>query len=293
MVSENISRHWPAPAKLNLMLHITGRRSDGYHLLQTLFQILNFGDELSFEITNNSEITALFKMGDLPAEQNLIIRAARALQQQSGTSLGVKIDLIKRLPLGGGLGGGSSDAATTLVALNHLWGLHLSREQLAEIGLQLGADLPVFIHGHSAWAEGVGELLQPVSLPEPWFVVINPQIEVATGDIFGAKELTRDCPPITIRDLISDDALSAGFGNVCQPIVTERYPVIAEAIKWLNHFEEARLTGTGACLFAAFKSQAEAASVLEQLPEQWSGFIAQGCNRSPLLARLEEATEVL
>jgi len=288
-MSNQISRHWPAPAKLNLMLHITGRRNDGYHLLQTLFQFIDFGDELSFEITDNNEIIALFEMDGVPAEQNLIIRAAIALQQQSGCTQGVKIDLLKRLPMGGGLGGGSSDAATTLVALNYLWGLHLEINELAEIGLQLGADLPVFIHGHSAWAEGVGEQLQPISLPEPWFMVINPQIEVATANIFSAKELTRDCPPITIRDLSSDGVFSTELVNVCQAVVEQRYPDIAKAISWLNQFGEARLTGTGACLFASFKEQSEAATVLAQLPEQWSGFVAQGCNRSPLMQRLEKA----
>lgn len=287
------SRHWPAPAKLNLMLHITGRREDGYHLLQTLFQFIDFGDELSFEVTDSKEITALFEVDGVPTEHNLIIRAARALQHHTGCTQGAKIDLIKRLPMGGGLGGGSSDAATTLVALNHLWGLHLDIEELATIGLNLGADLPVFIHGHSAWAEGVGEQLQPISLPEPWFVVINPQIEVSTGDIFAARELTRDCPPITIRDLISDGAFSSGFGNVCQAVVEARYPEIAEAIKWLKRFGEARLTGTGACLFAPFKSQSEAATVLAQLPKQWQGFVAQGRNSSPLAQRLEEATRAL
>lgn len=289
-MTEQISRHWPAPAKLNLMLHITGRRDDGYHLLQTLFQFIEFADELAFEITDNSEIIALFEMDGVPAEQNLIIRAAKALQRHSGCTLGAKIDLLKRLPMGGGLGGGSSDAATTLVALNHLWNLHLSSAQLAEIGLQLGADLPVFVHGHSAWAEGVGEQLQPVSLPEPWFLVINTQIEVATVDIFAAKELTRDCPPITIRDLISDGVFFTDLDNVCQAVVEERYPDIAKAIRWLNHFGEARLTGTGACLFAPFAEQSEAAAVLAQLPEQWRGFVARGCNRSPLMQRLEKAT---
>jgi len=286
-----ISTNWPAPAKLNLMLHITGQRSDGYHLLQTLFQILDFGDVLSFEVTENSAIVPLFEINGVPSEQNLIIRAAKALQQQTRCNMGARIDLIKRLPMGGGLGGGSSDAATTLVALNHLWGLHLSSQELSSIGLQLGADLPIFIHGHSAWAEGVGEQLQPILLPESWFVVINPQIGVSTGDIFSARELTRDCPPITIRDLISDGVLSTGLSNVCQPIVTERYPAVAEALRWLSHFGDARLTGTGACLFAPFESQSEAATVLAQLPEQWSGFIAQGCNRSPLLQRLDKAAE--
>ena len=284
------SYQWPAPAKLNLMLHITGRRDDGYHLLQTLFQFVEFGDELSFEVTDSDEIIALFEMGSVPAGQNLIIRAAIALQQQTGCTQGARIDLIKRLPMGGGLGGGSSDAATTLIALNHLWGLHLSREKLAEIGLQLGADIPIFIHGHSAWAEGVGEQLKPILLPEPWFLVINPQIEVATANIFSARELTRDCPTITIRDLISDGVFSAGLTNVCQAVVETRYPEIAKAIRWLNHFGEARLTGTGACLFAPFETQMEAEKVLTQLPEQWKGFISRGRNRSPLMQRLEKAT---
>ncbi len=288
-----ISRHWPAPAKLNLMLHITGRRDDGYHLLQTLFQFIEFGDELSFEITDHREIAARFELNGLPTEQNLVIRAARALQHRTGCTMGARIDLIKRLPMGGGLGGGSSDAATTLVALNHLWGVNLDINELAATGLQLGADLPLFIRGHSAWAEGVGEQLQPISLPQPWFVVIDPQIEVATGDIFAAKDLTRDCPPITIRDLISDGVLSSGLSNVCQAVVEARFPEIGAAIKWLKQFGEARLTGTGACLFAPFESQSEAASVLAQLPKRWRGLVARGCNSSPLIERLEVAARVL
>lgn len=273
---------WPAPAKLNLFLHIVGRRADGYHLLQSVFQFLDHGDSLNFSLREDGHIQRQDHLPGLPQEQDLIYRAARLLQQHSQTTLGAEIRLHKRLPMGGGLGGGSSDAATTLVALNQLWNLKLDTAQLATLGLQLGADVPVFIHGQAAWAEGVGEQLTPIELPEPWFVVIIPPIQVATGDIFNAPELTRDCPPITIRDFFS------GLGqNVCQDPVAKRYPDVATALDWLGQHGKAMMTGTGACVFAAFEERNRAEAILTQLPTDWQGFVAQGRNRSPLLKRLE------
>ncbi len=277
------STPWPAPAKLNLFLHITGRREDGYHLLQSVFQFLDHGDAITIEARSDGVIRRLNALAGVTEEQDLVIRAAQALKAAAGgASLGADIRVEKRLPMGGGLGGGSSDAATVLVALNHLWGLGLSEERLAAIGLQLGADVPVFVRGYAAWAEGVGEHLQPVELPEPWFVVIAPAVEVATAAVFGDPELTRDCPPITIRDFLE------GRGtNVCEPLVRRRYPEVDEAMQWLGQYAEPRLTGTGACLFARFDDEVTAREVFSRLPEGWQGFVAQGKNRSPLMLRLE------
>ncbi len=273
---------WPAPAKLNLMLHITGRRADGYHLLQSVFQFLDHGDRLWFEPLADGRILRHDSLRGVPLEQDLIYRAARLLQGHSGTRQGAAIRLEKRLPMGGGLGGGSSDAATTLIALNRIWQLGMGIDQLAALGLQLGADVPVFVRGQAAWAEGVGEALTPLSLPEPWFVVLIPPVQVATGEIFAATELTRDCPAITIRDFL------AGLGeNVCQPVVASRYPAVAEALDWLGQYGQARMTGTGACVFAAFDSATKAQQVLAARPEGWQGFVAQGRNRSPLLERAD------
>jgi 4-diphosphocytidyl-2-C-methyl-D-erythritol kinase len=271
---------WPAPAKLNLFLHITGRRDDGYHSLQTLFQFLDFGDRLAFELRPDG---AIRRMGDVPgvaSEQDLIVRAARLLQLQAGVSVGADIQIDKRLPLGGGLGGGSSDAATTLVALNHLWQVGMEQAQLMELGLQLGADVPVFIHGHAAWAEGVGEQLVDITVDEPWFVVVIPPCHVVTGDIFSDPELKRDCQPITIDGFLSGQGL-----NVCESVVRERYPQVASALEWLSDFGAARMSGTGACVFVAFADRQQAQQVFEQLPPAWGGFIARGLNRSPLLEK--------
>ncbi len=272
---------WPAPAKLNLFLHITGRRDDGYHLLQSVFQFLDYGDELFFNLREDGEIQRLNALPGVPAEQDLVVRAARLLQLETGTSLGADIRVDKKLPMGGGLGGGSSDAATTLVALNQLWALGLDVKRLAELGLALGADVPVFVRGQAAWAEGVGETLTPVTLEEPWFVVIIPPVSVSTAEVFGDSQLTRDCPPITIRDFLS------GRGtNVCEPVVRGHYPQVAEALNWLSPFAPARMTGTGACVFAAFGNESQARDVVSQLPEGWNGFFAKGRNRSPLLDRI-------
>lgn len=275
-------RPWPAPAKLNLFLHITGRRPDGFHLLQTVFQFLDYGDDLYFSLRDDGVVRRRSDLPGVAEEQDLVVRAARLLQRESGCRLGAEIDVVKRLPMGGGLGGGSSDAATTLVALNALWGLGFDAGRLAQLGLGLGADVPVFVHGHAAWAEGVGERLEPVMLPEPWFLVLAPPVSVPTAAVFGAPELTRDCPPITIRDFL------AGLGgNVCEPVVRERFPAVAAALDWLAGYAPARMTGTGCCVFAAFDTEAQAREVERQLPAGWSGFVARGCNRSPLLERLQ------
>lgn len=272
---------WPAPAKLNLFLHITDRRADGFHLLQTVFQFLDYADDLYFTVRTDGAVRRLSELPGVAAEADLVVRAARLLQAETGCRLGADIRVEKRLPMGGGLGGGSSDAATTLVALNVLWQLRLPVERLAGLGLALGADVPVFVRGQAAWAEGVGERLEPVDLPEPWYLVLVPPVNVSTAAVFGAPELTRDCPPITIRDFL------AGIGsNVCEPVVRARFPAVAEALDWLGHFAPARMTGTGCCVFAAFAAESEARQVAAQLPAGWHGFVAQGRNRSPLLGRL-------
>ena len=280
MIPADLPR-WPAPAKLNLFLHITGRREDGYHDLQTVFQLLDFGDELAFAIREDGAIIRGSGPGNVPPEQDLTVRAASHLQVAAGISRGVDIYLEKRLPLGGGLGGGSSDAATTLVALNQLWQCGLTTTQLAGIGRQLGADVPVFVHGHSAWAEGVGERLTPLALPACWYVVLHPPVAVETAALFAAPELTRDCKPITIPDF-----LEAGAGNVFETVSRRRYPEIAEALDWLGQHAKARLTGTGSCVFASFPERQQAEQILSQAPDVFSGFVARGVNQSPLLARL-------
>ena len=271
-----------APAKLNLFLHITGRREDGYHLLQTVFQLLDYGDVLRFRVSDDTAIMAEYQLQGVPIEQDLILRAARLLQSYCGIDQGVHIQLDKRLPMGGGLGGGSSDAATTLLALNYLWGCGLSNAQLAALGLQLGADVPVFVHGQTAWAEGVGQDLQPVDLPEAWYLVLNPQVNVSTAEVFADAQLIRDCPPITIRDFL------AGQGrNVCQPIVTARHPQVMAAIEALSKFAPAMMTGTGACVFARFDSQSAANAAWQELAGTWDGFVARGIQHSPVHTRLQ------
>jgi 4-diphosphocytidyl-2-C-methyl-D-erythritol kinase len=264
------------------MLRIIGRREDGYHLLQTVFQFLDYADQLSFEITPAGEIVRTTPLPGVAAEHDLIIRAARLLQRHSGCKQGAAIAIDKRLPMGGGLGGGSSDAATTLVALNHLWGVGLAVSELAALGGRLGADVPVFVHGRAAWAEGTGDILQPITLPAPWYLVVKPPVAIATAQIFSAEELTRDCAPITIRDFTAGDTT-----NVFVEVVRKRYPVVAEAMDLLEKFGSVRLTGTGACLFLSFASKQRAIATARQLPQQWDLFIAQGLNRSPLYRRLE------
>ena len=274
---------WPAPAKLNLMLHITGRRADGYHELQTVFQFLDLCDELQFNVTANGNICRADGPSFIAAEDDLVVRSARELQKLSGTSHGVDIRVNKRIPAGAGLGGGSSDAATTLHALNRLWGLGFDLDQLAETGLKLGADVPVFVRGFAAFAQGVGERLQPVSLAENWYLVITPDVHVSTAEIFSDPDLTRDCPAIKICDLST-----AGWDNVCVPVVIKRYPEVGKALKLLGAFAEARMSGTGASVFAQFASKQDAVQSLAQLEATadwdhgWQAFICQGRNQSPL-----------
>jgi 4-diphosphocytidyl-2-C-methyl-D-erythritol kinase len=276
----------PAPAKLNLMLHILGRRADGYHDLQTLFQFLDYGDELSFTPRTDGQIRLHPELPGVAHDDNLIVRAARLLQTHSGCSQGADIELIKRLPMGGGIGGGSSDAATALLGLDHLWRTHLGEERLAEIGLSLGADVPVFVRGRAAFAEGIGERLQPVELSEPWFLVIAPQVSVSTAEIFSDPELTRNTPAITVRSL-----LAGGGHNDCQPVVERRYPEVRNALSLLNKFVPARMTGTGACVFGSFPNKGEADRVCRQLPADLPAFVAQGRNISMLHRRLAQLTQ--
>ena len=272
---------WPAPAKLNLMLRIIGRRQDGYHLLQTVFQFLDHSDWLRFDLREDGVIERKGEVAGVAPDADLTVRAARLLQQITGTRRGATVHIAKQLPMGGGLGGGSSDAATVLVALNQYWETGLTLAELAELGLQLGADVPVFVHGQAAWAEGVGEQLTPIALDEPWFTVLIPACPVATGAVFSDPELTRNSPLITIADF----AKGVG-GNDCAAVVYRRYPEVAVAAGWLAQHGAAYLTGTGACVFAAFPEAATARRVLNQLPPGWAGFIAQGRNHSPLHERL-------
>lgn len=267
----------PCPAKLNLFLHILGRRSDGYHQLQTLFQLLDYGDELQVSATNDGAIWLENPLPGVADNDNLIIKAARLLKEHTGCSLGARLAILKRLPMGGGIGGGSSDAASTLLGLNHLWGLNLSLEELAALGRRLGADVPVFVQGRSAWAEGIGEELTPVELPERWFVVLAPKAHVSTAEIFNHKRLTRDSAPITMRAFLEE-----GGRNDCQPLVEELFPDVKDAVGWLTQFSAAQLTGTGGCVFASFASQEQAERVMLERPGQLNGFWAKGVNESPL-----------
>jgi len=276
----------PAPAKLNLMLHILGRRADGYHELQTLFQFLDYGDELSFSLREDGQICLHTDLPGVDHDSNLIVRAARLLQRESGCTLGADIELTKRLPMGGGIGGGSSDAATTLVGLDHLWRLDLGEDRLAELGLALGADVPVFVRGRAAFAEGVGERLQPVDLEEPWFLVLAPQVSVSTAEIFADPELTRNTPAITVRSL-----LAGGSHNDCQPVVERRYPEVRNALSLLNKFVPASMTGTGACVFGSFPNEGEADKVRRQLPASLPSFVARGRNVSMLHRTLKQMAQ--
>lgn len=273
---------WPAPAKLNLFLHIVGRRPDGFHLLQTVFQFLDIGDSIHIAAREDGVIRRLTSLEGVAEEADLTVRAARLLQAAAKISLGADIAVEKRLPMGAGLGGGSSDAATVLVALNHLWNTGLTEDRLAELGLSLGADVPVFVRGRSAWAEGIGERLLPVDLPEPWYVVIVPPCHVSTAEIFGAAELTRNAPPITIAAFLS----GAGI-NVCEAVVQRRYPEVAEALAWLNRHAPARMSGTGAAVFAPCDSEAAARKIVAAAPAAWRAWVTKACNRSPLHHRLQ------
>lgn len=273
---------WPAPAKINLFLHITGRRDDGLHELQTLFQFLEFGDALAFRLRQDGRIERPIGPAAIAQQDDLALRAAYLLQETTGETRGVDIALTKHVPVGGGLGGGSSDAATALVALNHLWQAGLKQAELAALALQLGADVPVFVGGFAAWAEGVGEHLTPAEPREPWYLVVVPPLAIATGEVFSDPELTRNRAPITIRDF-----LSHGGGNDCEPVVRRRFPEVGEALDWLAaNGTTPRLSGTGACVFGAFADEDRARVAYTNLPACWRGFVARGTNRSPLSARM-------
>ena len=277
------SEGWPAPAKLNLMLRITGRRVDGYHELQTVFQFIDIADRLAFRLREDGLIRRSRDLPGVAERDDLVLRAARLLRGRCPGWQGVDIRLDKRLPMGGGLGGGSSDAATVLVALNSLWACGLANDELAGLGLHLGADVPVFVRGHAAWAEGVGEKLQAIALEQPWYLVLVPPVQVSTAEVFQASELTRNSSAITIRAFIAGDRR-----NDCLPVVRKRYPQVAQAIDWLGKYTEAKLTGTGACVFGAFASRAAAEAALGEMPDAWKGLVARGLNTSPLLDRLGE-----
>ncbi|MGM0571596.1 4-(cytidine 5'-diphospho)-2-C-methyl-D-erythritol kinase [Marinobacter sp.] len=276
----------PSPAKLNLFLHITGRRADGYHELQTLFQFLDYGDTLTFHLRDDGLIRLSPELSGVPTEQNLIVRAARCLQEATGTAKGADIHLHKKLPMGGGLGGGSSNAATTLVGLNYLWQTGLSEDQLAELGLALGADVPVFVRGRAALGEGVGEKLTPANPPEDWFIVVKPPVEISTAEIFSDPGLTRNTPRITIAPAFEGDA--SGYRNDCEDVVKRLYPEVKNSLDWLSKFGPARLTGTGACVFGRFPTEAEALKVWAERPTGITGFVARGVNHSPLHTKLTE-----
>ncbi len=266
-----------APAKLNLFLHITGQREDGYHLLQTVFQFLDYADSITLSLRDDGEINRLTELTGVTAENDLVVKTAKLLQKYCDSRFGVDISVDKILPMGGGLGGGSSNAASVLVALNHLWGCGLNQEKLMQLGVQLGADVPVFIFAHSAWAEGVGERLKEVDLPEKWYLVLKPPINVSTAEVFSNSQLRRDCATITIRDFLTGQT-----ENVCEKPVREMYPEVDRALIDLAKFGESRLTGTGACVFVAFDSKEEAEKALIELSEKWDCFVARSMNQTPL-----------
>ncbi len=269
--------HWPAPAKLNLFLHVIGRRADGYHELQTLFQLIDLCDTVAISVREDGQIERPVGPPGVPGETDLTVRAARALQSATGTRLGANLKVHKRIPLGGGLGGGSSDAATTLLGLNELWSCGLSVSELAGLARPLGADVPVFVQGSSAWAEGVGERLTPVTLPAKWYVIVHPGVAVSTREVFQSPELTRNSPLITIRAFFE-----SGGRNDCEPVVRAHAPPVAEALEWLARFAPARLTGTGSCVFSACGSAGDAERLAARVPDRWMSFVARGLNTSPV-----------
>jgi 4-diphosphocytidyl-2-C-methyl-D-erythritol kinase len=284
-VSTPSQRPWPAPAKLNLFLHILGRRPDGYHELQTCFQFVDLCDELSFDVRADGRIRRVTQIAGVAEDADLCVRAARALQSAAACPLGADISVRKRIPMGGGLGGGSSDAATCLVALNHLWNLNWPMERLAALGLKLGADVPVFVHGRAAWAEGVGErltsLYPPLAPLETNYLILKPNVHIATADVFQDIDLTRNSAPITIHGF-----LASGGRNDCLGVVRRRYPEVARALDWLSGFGSARLTGTGACIFLACETLDRGRDIVGKLPPALEAFLARGLNDSPLLERL-------
>ena len=286
----SFSASYAAPAKLNLMLRVVGRRADGYHLLQTVFRFIDFGDSLRFRVRDDGVIARVSEVAGVPPDSDLCVRAARLLQQVTGTALGADIHLEKRLPMGGGLGGGSSDAATTLLALNQLWKTALSRAQLIDLSVKLGADVPVFVFGQNALGEGIGEQLQALDLPPAWYVVLCPPVAVPTASVFAHPDLKRDSKKVTIQGFsgsVADrsdcpDWLVANAGNDLQALVVKLYPEVARYLAWLSRHGSAMMTGSGACVFAPFDSEAEAKRVLARLPVEMHGFVAQGLSNHPL-----------
>ena len=268
---------WPAPAKLNLFLHVTGRRPDGYHELQTVFQLIDLSDTIAISLREDGRIERPDGPVGVDPELDLTVRAARALQTASGSKAGATLRVRKRIPMGGGLGGGSSDAATVLLALNHLWHCGLSVDELARLGLPLGADVPVFVRGTSAWGEGVGENLKPVELPDRWYVVIHPGVSVGTRDVFQRPELTRNSPVITMSSFFQ-----SGGRNDCEPVVRSVFPEVADALDWLGQFAPARLTGTGSCIFAPCANATDAERIAARVPDRWTSYVARGLNVSPV-----------
>jgi len=278
------NERWPAPAKLNLMLRIVGQREDGYHLLQTVFQFIDLCDWITFHPVEDGKVSLKEVIPGVPEEEDLTIRAANLLKKETGCQFGVCIEVEKNLPMGGGLGGGSSDAATTLLVLNKLWNLHLPIEKLMYLGLSLGADVPVFVYGYSAWAEGVGEKLEKIELDQQWVVVIKPECHVNTKEVFLAKNLTRNSKSIKIADFIAGQ-----HQNDCVEVVCQRYPSVRDALVALSEFSEARLTGTGACVFAQFDSKQEAINAYQSLEKSgWRVYLAKGLNESPLFSKLKD-----
>jgi 4-diphosphocytidyl-2-C-methyl-D-erythritol kinase len=289
-------RNCPAPAKLNLFLHVTGRRADGYHLLQSVFQLIDYGDSLDFELRDDDLIVRTSDLPGVPAESDLVVRALRRLQaayreKHGKLPPGVDVGIVKRLPMGGGLGGGSSDAATALMAVNHLWQAGFTTDELMALGLPLGADIPFFVFGRNAFVEGVGERMQPVATPDCCYLVIAPGIEVPTASIFCADDLTRDSKPVRITDFsrhLKTESGLKGFGkNDLQAVATRLFPPVAEAVEWLGAYGDARMTGSGACVFCAFADEAAARAVLAQVPPTWRAFIAGSLQAHPLLAQLQ------
>ena len=274
---------WPAPAKLNLFLHVTGRRADGYHELQTLFQLIDLCDELTISVREDGRIERKAGAAGVAPEEDLSLRAARALKAATAVPYGASISVRKRIPLGGGLGGGSSDAATTLLALNELWACGLSLAELSALARPLGADVPVFIQGSTAWGEGIGERLTPVSVPERWYAIIYPGVAVGTREVFQSAELTRNSPLITIRAFFE-----SGGRNDCEPVVSARSPEVAQALEWLRRSGPAYLTGTGSCVFSACGSAAEAERLAARVPERWRSFVARGLSTSPVHKQLRQ-----
>ena len=272
---------YPAPAKLNLFLHVVGRRPDGYHLLQSVFTLIDRADRLRFRVRPDGHVARVNDVAGVPAEEDLTVRAALLLKEASGTPLGADIEIEKRIPMGAGLGGGSSDAATTLIVLDRLWGTGFGPEALAELAPGLGADVPFFLHGGAAWAEGTGDELRAIELPPRWYVVLTPPVQVPTREVFAAPELTRDTEPLKMEDF---SAVGGGkhWRNDLESVVTKRWPVVRSHLEWLAARGQARMTGSGACVFAPYESREAAQRVLDELPAGMTGFIAQGLERHPL-----------